>query len=85
MSKMKQVFEALQEADNEALQAILKSKLPPLPQELYVMMCNGSPVSVYMHKDVAEHDAWLCSTDWYNYEVLTMPFFTESEGDLWQD
>ena len=42
MSKMKQVFEALQEADNEALQAILKSKLPPLPQELYVMMCNGS-------------------------------------------
>lgn len=86
MSKMKQVFEALQDADNIAIQHALKFEPPPLPRELHLLMRDGKPVAVYMHKRVADYDEWLCNqADDGAHTVVGVPFYSDEEVDQWLD
>jgi hypothetical protein len=76
MGRIKDIATAIEEAQELGL-------IPQLPQTLYLLMEGLQPVGVYLHKDVADYDAWLCnSAGDAEYTVVATPFYRETLEEI---
>jgi len=76
MGRMKDIAIAIEEAQAAGL-------IPQLPQKLYMLTEGLQPVGVYLHKDVAEYDAWLCNASGdAEYSVVELPFYRETMEEI---
>lgn len=79
MGRMKDIAIAIEEAQAAGL-----IPTPPAPpKQLYILSEDNAPIAVYLHKDTAEYDAWLCNAAGNGeYKVHEMPFYVETMEEI---
>lgn len=79
MGRMKDIAIAIEEAQAAGL-----IPTPPAPpKQLYILSEDNAPIAVYLHKDTAEYDAWLCNAAGdREYKVHEMPFYVETMEEI---
>ena len=84
MARMKQIYEQI--VEDIAWGRLPTPKSPTLTKTLFILSCNGEPLSAYVSRDVAEYEMWVCRSGeerMYDvpreYVITTVPVCTEEK------
>lgn len=90
MARMKQIYEQIVEdiawgrLPNPAKAP--RPAPPTLTKTLFILSCNGEPLSAYVSRDVAEYEMWVCRHGDERkgevppeYKITTVPVCTEEK------